>query len=79
VILRPLRFVHPVLQRTQTELGADFIVYWKPFHYFAEVYIDIGIDVAIHFLGTHDIGLDAGADLEVWAPPSAGTPICPSK
>jgi hypothetical protein len=53
-------------------LGADFIVYWKPFHYHAEVYIDIGIDVVIHFLGTHDIGLDAGADLEVWGSPFGG-------
>jgi hypothetical protein len=53
-------------------LGADFIVYWKPFHYHAEVYIDIGIEVVIHFLGTHDIGLDAGADLEVWGSPFGG-------
>ena len=49
-------------------LGADFIVYWKPFHYSAHLYIDIGIDVVIHFLGTHDIGFDAAADLQVWAP-----------
>ena len=53
-------------------LGADFIVYWKPFHYLAHLYIDIGIDVVIHFLGTHDIGLDAGADLEVWGSPFGG-------
>src|SRR5215213_3227374 len=53
-------------------LGADFIVYWKPFHYSAHLYIDIGIDVVIHFLGTHDIGFDAGADLQVWGPPFGG-------
>ena len=53
-------------------LGADFIVYWKPFLYKAHLYIDIGIDVVIHFLGTHDIGLDAGADLQVWGPPFGG-------
>jgi len=53
-------------------LGADFIVYWKPFHYSAHLYVDIGIDVVIHFLGTHDIGFDAGADLQVWGPPFGG-------
>jgi len=53
-------------------LGADFIVYWKPFHYTAHLYIDIGIDVVIHFLGTHDIGFDAGADLQVWGPSFGG-------
>jgi hypothetical protein len=53
-------------------IGADFLVYWKPFHYSAHLYIDIGIDVVIHFLGTHDIGFDAGADLQVWGPPFGG-------
>jgi hypothetical protein len=53
-------------------LGADFIVYWKPFHYKAHVYVDMGIDVVIHFLGTHELGFDAGADLEVWGSPFAG-------
>jgi len=53
-------------------MGADFIVYWKPFHYSADLYIDIGIDVVIHFLGTHDLGLDAGADLQVWGPAFGG-------
>ena len=53
-------------------IGADFIVYWKPFHYSAHLYIDIGIDVVIHFLGTHDIGLDAAADLQVWGPAFGG-------
>lgn len=53
-------------------LGADFIVYWKPFHYSAHLYIDIGIEVVIHFLGTHELSLDAGADLQVWGPPFGG-------
>jgi hypothetical protein len=43
-------------------MGADFIVYWKPFHYSAHLYVDIGIDVVIHFLGTHEISFDVGAD-----------------
>ena len=53
-------------------LGADFIVYWKPFHYSASLYIDIGIDVVIHFLGTHELSLEAGADLQVWGPRFGG-------
>jgi hypothetical protein len=53
-------------------LGADFIVYWKPFHYSAHLYVDIGIDVVIHFLGTHDIGFDVSADLRVWGPKFGG-------
>jgi hypothetical protein len=53
-------------------LGADFIIYWKPFHYSAHLYIDIGIDVIIHFLGTHEISFDAGADLQVWGPKFGG-------
>ena len=53
-------------------LGADFIVYWKPFHYSAHLYVDIGIDVIIHFLGTHEISFDVGADLQVWGPRFGG-------
>lgn len=53
-------------------LGADFIVYWKPFHYSAHLYIDIGIDVVIHFLGAHELSFDAGADLQVWGPRFGG-------
>ena len=53
-------------------LGADFIVYWKPFHYSAHLYVDIGISVVIHFLGTHDLELDAAADLQVWGPKFGG-------
>ena len=53
-------------------LGADFIVYWKPFHYSAHLYVEIGIEVVIHFLGAHDIGFDAGADLQVWGPRFGG-------
>jgi len=53
-------------------LGADFIVYWKPFRYDAKIYIDIGVDVVVHFLGTHHLGLDAGAALHVWGSPFGG-------
>jgi hypothetical protein len=53
-------------------LGADFIVYWKPFHYEAHVYVSMGIDVVLHFLGTLHLSLDAGADLEVWGPEFSG-------
>lgn len=53
-------------------MGADFIVYWKPFHYSAHLYVDIGIDVVIHFLGAHEISFDVGADLQVWGPKFGG-------
>jgi hypothetical protein len=53
-------------------LGADFLVYWKPFHYSADVYVDMGIDVTVHFLGTSHFSIDAGADLEVWGPAFSG-------
>jgi hypothetical protein len=53
-------------------LGADFIVYWKPFHYDAHVYVNMGIDVVLHFLGTFHLSIDAGADLEVWGPEFSG-------
>jgi hypothetical protein len=53
-------------------LGADFVVYWKPFHYYADPYVSMGIDVVLHFLGTSHLSLDAGADLEVWGPEFSG-------
>jgi hypothetical protein len=53
-------------------LGADFIVYWKPFHYAADVYVSMGIDVVLHFLGASHLSLDAGADLEAWGPEFSG-------
>ena len=52
--------------------GADFIVTFKPFHYDATLYIDMGVDVTVHFFGTHHFSLRAHADLHLWGPPLAG-------
>jgi hypothetical protein len=53
-------------------MNANFLLMWKPFHYDAELSIDIGIDVTIHFFGTHHIGLGASADLHLWGPEFGG-------
>ncbi|HKE57105.1 MAG TPA: DUF6603 domain-containing protein, partial [Pyrinomonadaceae bacterium] len=53
-------------------MNANFLLMWKPFHYDAELSIDIGIDVTIHFFGTHHIGLEASADLHLWGPEFGG-------
>ncbi|HEY0038459.1 MAG TPA: DUF6603 domain-containing protein, partial [Longimicrobium sp.] len=53
-------------------MGADFIVFWKPFSYTADIYVGMGVDVTIHFLGTHHLSIDAGADMQVWGPPFGG-------
>ncbi len=52
--------------------GADFLIAWKPYHYDAEIYVDIGIEFTFHFLGTHHISLDLGADLHIWGPEFSG-------
>ncbi len=52
--------------------GADFLVAWKPYHYEASMYIDLGASYTFHFFGTHHITIDVGADLELWGPKFAG-------
>ncbi len=53
-------------------LGANFLIGWKPFHYDAELYVDLGAELTIHFFGTHHISIDASADLHVWGPEFGG-------
>jgi hypothetical protein len=52
--------------------GADFLVEWKPYHYEASIYVDLGASYTFHFFGTHHITIDVGADLELWGPKFAG-------
>ena len=52
--------------------GVDFLIAWKPYHYDAEAYIDIGVEVTFQFFGTQRISLDVGADLHIWGPEFAG-------
>lgn len=53
-------------------MGADFLIEWKPFHYAADIYVELGAELTIHFFGTHHVTIDASADLEVWGPEFGG-------
>ena len=53
-------------------LCADFLIFFKPFHYDIDLYVSIGAQVTIHFFGTHHLSFDAGADVHVWGPPMTG-------
>jgi hypothetical protein len=52
---------------------ADFIIYWKPYHYDAKMYVDIGVSYTYNLFGTHTLNIDVGADLHIWGPEFAGT------
>ena len=52
--------------------GADFIITWKPYHYDASIYVDMGVSYTFHFFGTHHISVDLGADLHIWGPEFSG-------
>ncbi len=41
------------------QLGADFLLGWKPFHYEGDAYVDLGAEATIHFFGTHHVSFDA--------------------
>jgi hypothetical protein len=53
--------------------GADFLIAWKPFHYDAYIYVDMGVSYTFWFFGTHHITAHLGADLHVWGPEFSGT------
>lgn len=53
--------------------GADFLIAWKPYHYDATIYIDMGVSYTFSFFGSHTISVDVGADLHVWGPEFSGT------
>jgi hypothetical protein len=55
------------------KINADFLVRYKPFHYNAEMSIDVGAQVTIHFFGTHHLSVHLGANLSIWGPDFAGT------
>ena len=52
--------------------GIDFLIAWKPFHYDVHLYVDIGVSYTLHFLGTHRLSVDIGADLHIWGPEFSG-------
>lgn len=54
------------------QMGADFIISWKPYFYDASMYLDMGVSYTYHFFGTHHISVDVGADLHIWGPEFSG-------
>lgn len=58
-------------------LGADLVIQWKPFHYTADVVLEIDVSAKINIdcwlFSVHlDFNMDLGAELQVWGPPFAG-------
>ncbi len=53
-------------------LGADFLISWKPYHYDAEIYVDMGVSYTFSFFGRHTIKVELGADLHIWGPDFSG-------
>jgi Family of unknown function (DUF6603) len=57
--------------------GADFLIQWKPYHYDASIYVDVGVSYTfkINLLFTSirvTISVDVGADLHIWGPDFSG-------
>ncbi|NEO45424.1 MAG: hypothetical protein F6K55_15330 [Moorea sp. SIO4A3] len=52
--------------------GADFLIAWKPYHYDASIYVDMGVSYTWTDLWTHHISVDVGADLHIWGPEFTG-------
>lgn len=54
-------------------IGADFIIWWKPYHYAAAIYVDLDVSVSIHLLFIHaSLSLDLGANLNIYGPDFSG-------
>ncbi len=54
--------------------GVDFIMFWEPFHYEADAFVEIYAKLSLHtILGTISKSLSARADVNIWGPPFAGT------
>ncbi len=53
--------------------SADFQIDWQPYHYDAQLHVDVGVQYTYHFFGTHHITADVGADLHLWGPAFSGT------
>jgi hypothetical protein len=58
--------------RAWFKAGVDFLIAWKPYHYDAHAYIDIGVEVTFELFGTQRLSLDVGADLHIWGPEFSG-------
>jgi hypothetical protein len=60
------------LVRAWFNVGADFLIQFKPFHYDASLYVAMGAQATLHFFGTHHLSFDASANVHLWGPPLAG-------
>ncbi len=54
------------------DLGLNFLLSWKPYHYEADFHIDFGVSFTFHLFGTHHITVHLGADMGIWGPEFAG-------
>lgn len=52
--------------------GADFLIAWKPYHYEALIYVNVGASCTFHVFGTHYITVSVGANLHLWGPEFGG-------
>jgi len=55
--------------------GADFLISWKPYHYEAEIYVEIRASYTywLWLFGTCTIDVDVSANLSIWGPEFGGT------
>jgi hypothetical protein len=58
--------------------GADFLISWKPYHYDARIYVNMGVSYTFTvdlWVTTirKTISVDIGADLHIWGPEFSGT------
>ncbi|HEY8097209.1 MAG TPA: DUF6603 domain-containing protein [Methylobacter sp.] len=58
-------------------VGADFIIYWKPYRYLGHMYADLAvtarIDVSFWLFSIHaSVDFDLSADLKIWGPSFSG-------
>jgi hypothetical protein len=54
--------------RASLDVGMDFLINWKPYHYQVDTEAEVDIDVIFHAFGTHEVAASAGADLSLWGP-----------
>lgn len=54
------------------QMGMDCLIAWKPYHYEASAYVEIGVQLTVHCFGTHHVSIDVGADLDLWGPEFGG-------
>ena len=64
--------------RAWLKVGADFLISWKPYHYDARLYVNVGASYTfdIDLLFGHvrvTISVDIGAQLHLWGPDFSGT------